>query len=117
MSSHITIMSWNMDGITFLKTDPEKRGRLKALITRQLNEECIRKHRPHFIAVQEIVRTKKTVLFKELVEPPQGYCYQSSISIDTARQNNPVKWEPIRKAGQWPSWRLSGSGERTALAQ
>jgi endonuclease/exonuclease/phosphatase family metal-dependent hydrolase len=110
MSSHITIMSWNMDGITFLKSDPEKRGPMKASITRQLKEDCIHKHRPDFIALQEIVRYEEDGVVKELVEPPQGYCYQSSISIDTARQNNPVKWEPIRKAGQWPAGAYLGQG-------
>jgi hypothetical protein len=99
-----------MDGISFLKTEPEKRGRLKALISRQLNDECIRKHRPHFIAVQEIVKYEQDGVVHELVDPPEGYCYQPSISIDTARQNNPVKWEPIRKAGKWSSGAYLGQG-------
>ena len=110
MSSHITLMSWNMDGISFLKTDPEKRSRLKALITRQLQDECIYQHRPDFVAVQEIVRYEEDGVVRELVEPPEGYCYQSSISIDTARQNNPVKWQPIRKAGQWTAGDYLGQG-------
>ncbi len=110
MSRHITIVSWNMDGISFLKTEPEKRARLKALITRQLDDECIDKYKPDLIAVQEIVKYEENGVVKELVEPPEGYCYQSSISIDTTRQNNPVKWQPIRKAGQWNVGAYLGQG-------
>ncbi|MCG6878877.1 MAG: endonuclease/exonuclease/phosphatase family protein [Deltaproteobacteria bacterium] len=109
MSFHITIVSWNMNGISFLKSEPEKRGHLKALITRQLND-FIHKHRPDLIAIQEIVRYEENGAVQELVDPPDGYFYQSSISIDTARQNNPVKWEPIRKSGKWSSDAYLGQG-------
>ena len=110
MPSHITIASWNINGISFLKTGPEERGRLKPAITRQLNDECLHKFRPDFLAVQEIVRYEENGVVQELVEPPEGYCYQSSISIDTASQNHPVKWEPIRKAGKWVADDYLGQG-------
>ena len=96
--------------ISFLKTHPKKRDRLKALIARELAQECIEKYEPDFIALQEIVQYEEIGVLKELVDPPKGYCYQSSISIDTARQNNPVKWEPIRKAGRWPHSVYLGQG-------
>lgn len=84
MSSHITVSSWNMDGISFLKTDSRRRGALKAHITGQL-KDFIHKYEPGFIAVQEIVRYEEGGVVWELVDPPDGYCYQSSISIDTKR--------------------------------
>jgi len=110
MSPHMTIASWNMNGISFLKADPEKRRRLKASITRQLKTECIHKYRPDFLAVQEIVRYEENGALQELVDPPEGYCYQSSIAIDTASQNHPVKWQPIREAGKWASGAYLGQG-------
>lgn len=44
MSFNITMAFWNMDGISFLKTDPEKRKSLKALIIRQSTDDCILKY-------------------------------------------------------------------------
>lgn len=99
-----------MDGISFLKTDPGKRKPLKALITRQLENDCILKYLPDFIAVQETVKYEENGVVQELVDPPEGYCYRSSISIDTTSQNNPVKWQPIREAGKWPANTYLGQG-------
>ncbi len=110
MSSVITIASWNMNGISFLKTDPEKRRSLKKLIARQLKDEFIDPYQPDFLAVQEIVRYEEDGLVQELVAPPEGYCYQSSIAIDTVRQNHPVKWQSIRKTGKWPADAYLGQG-------
>ncbi len=110
MFSTITMASWNMDGVSFLKTDPKERDHLKAMITRQLQENCLQKHQPDFLAVQEIVRYEQDGAVRELVEPPEGYCYSSCISIDTVSQNNPLKWQPIRKAGKWSPEAYLGQG-------
>ncbi len=109
MPSHITVSSWNMDGISFLKTDPRRRGALKARITGQLRD-FVQRYEPGFMAVQEIVRYEEEGVLRELIEPPDGYCYQSAISIDTKRQDNPVKWTPIREAGGWTADAYLGQG-------
>ena len=81
MFTPITIASWNMDGISFLKTEPEKRGRLKALIRRQLNDECVLKHRPDFIAVQEIVINEQDGKVKRLlIKTGQPPLYEIAVS-------------------------------------
>ena len=99
-----------MNGIAFLKTPAGERRQLRALIHQQLNSAILRKHRPHFLTLQEVIRYEEDGNIREMVDAPEGYHYQSSISIDTARQNHPVKWDPIRAAGKWDNGAYLGQG-------
>lgn len=96
----INIMSWNLGGAKFLKEPEEKRNDFRKELNKTLNE-FVKTRNPDFILLQEIVQFEKGGKCKSLIKVPQGYHYDSSISISTNDQSHPTKWQKYRECGNW----------------
>jgi len=103
----ISLVTWNVAGVDFLKVDPKdrqsKRNQYQACLQKIIDDA-----NPDVVVFQEVVRyeqefdvpglsTPKKGDKIELFDAPTGYNYVSSIAIDTVHQNDPFKWGKIRK--------------------
>lgn len=107
--SGFTTITWNMGGVQFLRTPQEKRESYKEQLNTEL-KQLIHTYSPDLILMQEIVRYEESGKRQELISPPEGYAFQSSIAINSIHQNHPLKWADIRKKGGWSSSAYLGQG-------
>lgn len=98
-----------MGGVQFLRTPPAERESYKEKLNKEL-EQLIKTYAPDLILMQEIVRYEVSGKLDELISPPEGYAYQSSIAINSIHQNHPLKWDNIREKGNWPQSAYLGQG-------
>lgn len=110
---NITILSWNIDGLGYLRTVRAEREPMRRTINDELRNCLIERYHPDFILLQEVVRyenegrERKEIV--DMAEIGESYHYHSSMVIDTEKNNHPGKWGPIREQGGW--------GNNTYLAQ
>ncbi|OEU67007.1 MAG: hypothetical protein BA867_05120 [Desulfobacterales bacterium S5133MH16] len=110
---NITILSWNIGGVGYLRTVGAERVPKRNAINDELKNCLIDKYHPDFILLQEVVRYENAGGVREdivdMAKIGSGYHYHWSMVIDTERNNHPEKWGPIRAEGGW--------GNNTYLAQ
>lgn len=104
-----TTITWNMGGVAYLRTPPSERPAYREKVQSEL-QQIIRTYSPDIILMQEVVRYEENNIQCELISPPEGYAYQSSIAINSIHQNHPLKWDSIRTSGMWPKESYLGQG-------
>lgn len=107
--SSLTTITWNMGGVAFLRTPPKERPAYRVKVQREV-QELIQSYEPDIILMQEVVRYEENGKRCELISPPEGYAYQSSIAINSIHQNHPLKWNSIRSQGEWDPNSYLGQG-------
>ncbi|MCK5665914.1 MAG: endonuclease/exonuclease/phosphatase family protein [Thiotrichaceae bacterium] len=106
----LTIASWNIAGASLLTTTAEKRAEQHKLYNAQINK-LIKKSDPDIILLQEVIRYgTSTGKIKEIINCPKGYYYLASTTIDTLKNGYPLKWDKIRRRGQWANKTYMGVG-------
>lgn len=105
MGKNVTIVSWNIGGVGFLKTDTIGQTQKKERINQAI-KNIINSKNPDFILLQEIVKYKNI----DIIEAPNDYNYTSTIAIDTKNNKHPVKWDQIIKEGNWSKSDYLGQG-------
>ncbi|MFK5893037.1 MAG: endonuclease/exonuclease/phosphatase family protein [Pseudomonadota bacterium] len=117
---HVTLVSWNVAGTSFLKVPEKKRAKKRQLYNKQL-KQLISQTCPDIILLQEVIRfghnspeqanlEQDGEQANELFDTPDGYYYQVSISIDTLKNCYPPLWDKIRTAGNWDKNTYLGHG-------
>lgn len=113
MSEKLTLVSWNIGGVNYLKAPPRRRKGIKEVLNSDLMRMIEKYKRPHFILLQEIVKYEGGNRdLEEIIAEIPGYHYQSFIAIDTDKNNHPKKWDPIRASnkGNWSKSAYLGQG-------
>jgi endonuclease/exonuclease/phosphatase family metal-dependent hydrolase len=98
----IKILNWNAAGAKFLERAKAKREEFKREMNRQL-QRLSEDHGPDFMVLQETARYGNISCPEDLIDPPLGYYYKTSIAIDTEKQTHPSKWKRFRERGRWAS--------------
>lgn len=92
-----------------MRTPPNERPTYRETLQKELRE-LIQTYSPDVILMQEVVRYEEGEKECELITPPDGYAFQSSIAINSIHQNHPLKWDSIRTSGMWPKESYLGQG-------
>lgn len=107
----LKVLNWNVAGAKFLEEPVEKN---KREFRKKLNADLrvlIKRHKPHVIALQEIVAySKPGEARRNIIQPPPGYIYHPCILINTVCHPHVSKWRKVQEKGKWPDGTYFGQG-------